>query len=57
MRSRRMSDFETVARVGDIPEGTYRSVARYATQWQPRDKSMGSLSDELTLKTLIMGAP
>lgn len=44
--------------VGDIPEGTYRSVARYATQWQPHDKAMGSPSaDELTLKTLILGAP
>jgi hypothetical protein len=45
--------------VGEVPEGTYRSVARYATQWKPHyDKAMGSLSaDELTLESLILGVP
>ena len=41
--------------VGDIPEGTFRSVARYATRWQPRDKEMGSPMSEITLERLIMG--
>jgi hypothetical protein len=44
--------------VGDIPEGTFRSVARYATQWKPRDKSLGKFDgDDLTIETLILGVP
>lgn len=41
--------------VGYIPEGTFRSVARYATRWKPRDKEMGSLTSEFELKHLLMG--
>jgi hypothetical protein len=42
--------------LGDIPEGTFQSVAQYATQWRPRSNSMeGKL--EITPETLLMGVP